>query len=53
MSEVQRRKVSPVAAVTGVVGEILITLGLVLLLFIVWQVWWTDIGAHREQAAQV
>ena len=53
MSEVQRRKVSPVAAVTGVVGEILITLGLILLLFIVWQVWWTDIGAHREQAAQV
>lgn len=33
----------------GVIGELLITIGLVLALFIVWQVWWTDIGAHKEQ----
>ena len=30
-------------------GELLITLGLVLLLFLVWQLWWTDVAAGRTQ----
>lgn len=30
-------------------GELLITLGLVLLLFVAWQLWWTDIAAGRTQ----
>lgn len=30
-------------------GELLITLGLVLLLFVVWQLWWTDVAAGRTQ----
>jgi sortase A len=33
----------------AVVGELLITLGLVLLLFVAWQLWWTDIAAGRTQ----
>ncbi len=31
-------------------GEISITLGVVTLLFVVWQLWWTDIEANREQS---
>ena len=44
----ERRSV--LAAVIGVVGELLITLGVLLGLFVVWQLWWTDVVADREQA---
>ncbi|MBU4215226.1 MAG: class E sortase [Actinobacteria bacterium] len=37
----------------GVVGELLITLGLLLLGFLVWQLWWTDVIGNREQAQAV
>ncbi|MGN6300974.1 MAG: class E sortase [Angustibacter sp.] len=30
-------------------GELLVTLGVVLLLFLVWQLWWTDVTAGRVQ----
>lgn len=33
----------------GVIGELLISAGVLLLLFTVWQLWWTDIVADREQ----
>ncbi|MDQ2624265.1 MAG: class E sortase [Actinomycetota bacterium] len=42
------RKVASVA--TGVLGELLITAGLVLGLFVVWQLWWTDVVGERAQA---
>lgn len=35
----------------GVVGELLITAGLFVLLFVVWELYWTNIGANREAAA--
>lgn len=35
---------------TGVLGELLITAGALVLLFLVWQLWWTDVTANREQA---
>jgi sortase A len=35
---------------TGVIGELMITLGLLVGLFVVWQLWWTDVEAGREQA---
>ncbi|MCI1933151.1 MAG: class E sortase [Ancrocorticia sp.] len=50
---VKRRTPSMLWRIVGVVGELFITAGLVILLFIVWQVWWTDVGAHRQQAAAV
>ena len=31
-------------------GELFITVGLVLLLFVAWQLWWTDVGSGRVQA---
>ena len=39
--------------VVGTIGEVLITLGLLLLLFVAWQLWWTDVAANREQAVTV
>lgn len=49
----RRRAGSVVAGVVGVVGELLITLGVLVGLFVVWQLWWTDVVAEREQAAVV
>src|SRR5690606_20192768 len=40
----------PGAAVLGVVGELLLTAGVLVLLFLVWQLWWTDVVADREQS---
>ena len=37
----------------GAFGEVLITLGLLLLLFVSWQLWWTDVTANRDQAVTV
>lgn len=37
----------------GVVGELLITCGVLLLAFLGWQLWWTDVEGNREQAAVV
>ncbi|WP_226985933.1 class E sortase [Brachybacterium sp. FME24] len=34
----------------GLLGELLLTVGALLLLFLVWQLWWTDVIADREQA---
>lgn len=39
-----------VAAVAGAIGELLVTLGVLMGLFVVWQLWWTDVVAGREQA---
>src|SRR5665811_1712075 len=39
--------------VVGTIGELLITLGVLLLLFDAWQLWWTDVTANREQAVAI
>lgn len=36
-------------ASAGVVGELMITVGVVLLLFVAWELWWTNIDADRTQ----
>lgn len=36
--------------VIGVVGELLITIGVLLLGFLVWQLWWTDVEGNAAQA---
>ena len=43
------RKIVSVA--TGLLGELFITAGVVLGLFVAWQLWWTDVVGEREQAA--
>lgn len=42
-----------VLGLVGVVGELLITVGALLLAFLVWQLWWTDVEGNRAQAAIV
>ena len=42
-----------VRGVVGLAGELLVTLGVVLALFVGWQVLWTDVVADREQSAAV
>jgi sortase A len=36
--------------VLGILGELLLTVGALLVLFLVWQLWWTDVLADREQS---
>lgn len=48
-----KRKASLLWRFVGFVGELFITAGIVIGLFVVWQVWWTDIGANREQATAI
>lgn len=38
---------------TQVLGELMITAGALLLLFVGWQLWWTDVTAGRQQADTV
>ncbi|HEY0217202.1 MAG TPA: class E sortase [Cellulomonas sp.] len=42
-----------VLGAVGVLGELLITAGVFLLAFLVWQLWWTDIQGNRAQAQVV
>jgi sortase A len=37
----------------GAFGEVLITVGVLLLLFVSWQLWWTDVTANRDQAGTI
>lgn len=40
---------SPLRWAALVLGELLVTVGLVVVLFVVWQLWWTNIDADRRQ----
>lgn len=44
-----RRRGGVGSAIVGVIGELFITLGLVLGLFVAWQLWWTDVEAGQVQ----
>lgn len=44
----QPQRGGPVSATIGVIGELLITAGIVLGLFVVWQLWWTSIAATGQ-----
>ncbi|HEX3004393.1 MAG TPA: class E sortase [Angustibacter sp.] len=39
----------PLRAAARGLGELMVTLGVVLLLFLAWQLWWTDLTASRVQ----
>lgn len=49
----RNRPAGVIATVVGVLGEVLITLGVLCVLFVVWQLWWTDVVANRTQAQVV
>lgn len=42
-----------VRAITGALGELLITLGLLTFLFVGWQLWWTDVEANAVHHDEV
>ena len=44
-----RRRRTPFQVISQVVGELLITAGLVLLLFVGWELWWTNIDSDIKQ----
>ncbi len=48
----RRRVVRRIAAVVSVIGELLITAGLVLALFVVYSLWWTNVIANRQASEQ-
>jgi sortase A len=48
-----RTRVTALRRGVRALGEVLITLGLLLLLFVAWQLWWTDVTANREQAVTI
>lgn len=45
----KRRPAPP--TLLGVLGELLITAGIFVLLFVVWELYWTNLGANREAEA--
>ena len=45
---VEREPLGPIRGTVRTFGELCITAGLVLILFVVWQLWWTDIQANRD-----
>lgn len=44
---------TPLQWATQIIGELLITAGLILLLFVAWQLWWTNIEANNTQQQAV
>ena len=48
-----RRQARLLDVAIGVVGEVLVTLGVLVLAFLAWQLWWTDVVADGEQAQAV
>lgn len=42
-----------VRGAAGLLGELLVTLGVVLLLFVGWQLWWTDVTSDADSAQVV
>lgn len=43
-----RRRGTWATSALGIIGELLITLGVLLGLYVVWQVWWTSVEANQE-----
>ncbi len=46
------RRRSVVWDIAGVLGEILLALGIICVLYVVWQLWWTGVDSARTQQAQ-
>lgn len=49
----QRPKQGFFRTLIQIIGELLITCGVILLLFVVWELWWTNIEANSAQQAAV
>jgi len=52
-AENRRRGPGIGSRIAGVVGELLLTAGVLVALFVVWQVFWTDVAVRDDQASAV
>lgn len=50
---VKHARASVLRGTVQVVGELLITAGIVLLLFVAWQLWWTNVESDARQSAVI
>ncbi|MFJ8081659.1 class E sortase [Streptomyces sp. NPDC096205] len=46
------RKPSPAVVASRVIGELFITTGVLMLLFVTYQLWWTNVRAHAQAGAE-
>jgi sortase A len=44
-----RRSAGPLRAAVGIAGELFLTLGALMLLYVAWQLWWTNLDAQAVQ----
>lgn len=57
MSRIEARKAakaakdSPAVVISRIVGELFITTGVLMLLFVTYQLWWTNVRAHQQAAS--
>ncbi|WRH23677.1 class E sortase [Arthrobacter sp. JZ12] len=49
----RRRRRTPLQIVAQVFGELLLTAGVVVLLFVAWQLWWTNVESNAKQEEAV
>ncbi|MEU1007132.1 class E sortase [Streptomyces sp. NPDC005890] len=46
------RKASPATVASRVIGEVFITTGVLMLLFVTYQLWWTNVRAHAQAGSE-
>ncbi|MGW5123623.1 class E sortase [Streptomyces sp. NPDC004069] len=50
--QARARRASPAVIASRVVGELFITTGVVMLLFVTYQLWWTNVRAHAQAGSE-
>ncbi|MER6026480.1 class E sortase [Streptomyces sp. NPDC001851] len=48
----RRRKPSPAVVASRAIGEVFITTGVLMLLFVTYQLWWTNVRAHAQAGSE-
>lgn len=50
--QARRRRPSPATVASRVIGEVFITTGVLMLLFVTYQLWWTNVRAHAQAGSE-
>ncbi|MET8247446.1 class E sortase [Streptomyces sp. NPDC005202] len=50
--QARARKPSPAVLASRIIGEVFITTGVVMLLFVTYQLWWTNVRAHEQAGSE-
>ncbi|MEW2074980.1 class E sortase [Streptomyces sp. NPDC017966] len=51
--QARARKASPAVVASRAIGEVFITCGVLMLLFVTYQLWWTNVRAHAQAGKEV